>query len=51
MKDGIVEFVEKLSLRFGLVDDNTQICLQGGSLMVDMAISSNRGIEHFWVGS
>ncbi len=27
-EDGIVEFVEELSLRFGLFDDNTQICLQ-----------------------
>ncbi len=50
MEDGIVEFVEKLSLRFGLVDDNTQICLQSGSLMADMAVLSNRDIEHFRVG-
>ncbi len=35
---GIVEFVEELYLRFRLFDDNTQICLQGDSLMDEMTI-------------
>ncbi len=49
-EDGIVEFVE-ICLRFRLFDYNTQICLQGDSLMAAMAISSIMEIEHFRIGS
>ncbi len=47
VEDSIIEFVEKLSLRFGLFDGNTQICLQGDNLMTELTISSNMGKEHF----
>ncbi len=40
-EDGIVEFIEKLSLRFGLFDDNTQLCLHRDNL----TISSNMDKE------
>ncbi len=41
VEDGIEEFVDELSLRFGLFDDNTQIRLQGYNLAAELAISSN----------
>ncbi len=46
-ENGIVEFVEKLSMVFGLFDDNIQICLQSANLMTEMTISSNMGKKHF----
>ncbi len=46
-EDGIAEFAEKLSLRFGLFDVNTQINLQDDNLTTDMTISSNMSKEHF----
>ncbi len=49
-EDGVVEFAEKFSLRFGLFDVNTQICLKGDNLMADMTISSNMGKEHYQIG-
>ncbi len=42
-KDGIVGFVEELSLRFGLFDDYTQIYLQDDNLIIEMTMSSNMG--------
>ncbi len=43
VEDGVEEFVDELSLRFGLFDDNTQIRLQGYNLAAELAISSNLG--------
>ncbi len=39
--DGILEFVEKLSLRFKLLGDNTQICLQDNKMPTKMTIFLN----------
>ncbi len=47
MEDSNIKSVEKLSLRFGLFDGNTQVCLQGDNLMAVLTISSNMGKEHF----
>ncbi len=49
-EDGIVEFVEELCLRFGLFNDNTQVCLQGDNLAVELTISTNMSKEHFRIG-
>ncbi len=37
-EDGIVEFVEELSMYFGVFDDNTQISLQGGNWAAELTI-------------
>ncbi len=48
--DGIVEFVEKLCLRFEHFDDSTQFRLQGDNSAAELTVSSNMGKEHFRVG-
>ncbi len=48
--EGIVEFVEQLSLRFRLFDDNTQMRLQGDDVAAELTISSKMGKEHFRIG-
>ncbi len=40
-EEGIAEFVEELSLLFGLFDEDTQIRLQGDNMTTDFTISSN----------
>ncbi len=50
VEDGILEFVEEFSLRFGLLKSNTQIRLQADNLAAELAIFSNMGKEHFQIG-
>ncbi len=45
-----VEFVEYLSLRLGLFDDDTQIRLQGNNLATELTISSNMSKGQFRIG-
>ncbi len=49
-EDGIVEFVEELSLHVRLFDDDTSIRLQGYNLAAELTISSNMNKEHFRIG-
>ncbi len=37
-EDSIIEFIKKLSLRFGPFIDSTQICIQGDNLPAEMTI-------------
>ncbi len=47
VKEGIVEFLKKLTLYFGLFDDGTQIRLCGDTLTAELTISSNLGKNIF----